>query len=313
MDNNIYINRETFEILRTQGIPYTGFVIGEGYAFVEYQEYSQSSNGDIVNMNGDIPWGQLYIPGIIQVQCIDTSIEMVKKSLKGLFQKNGCATYIVCEGDTLSYIAEMFDVTVENLIKWNNLSNKHFLSIGQKLLIIDITQRRIIDIPKESYQGEIKKPRGLAALEMELNSSSSNTLMGLIKLAIKFYYDGFNAPVIWLTGHTLGGFSQTPQERAQAFIDFAPSAFFGDALRILGPCSKIEKGLQGYNAYIKSSRYKQNLSKPSGHGWQKEAGKMYQQAKQRFIMREDAKTFIDDIGKIDFGWNNLPDTLNNNK
>lgn len=126
MDNNIYINRETFEILRTQGIPYTGFVIGEGYAFVEYQEYSQSSNGDIVNMNGDIPWGQLYIPGIIQVQCIDTSIEMVKKSLKGLFQKNGCATYIVCEGDTLSYIAEMFDVTVENLIKWNNLSNKHF-------------------------------------------------------------------------------------------------------------------------------------------------------------------------------------------
>ena len=55
MDNNIYINRETFEILRTQGIPYTGFVIGEGYAFVEYQEYSQSSNGDIVNMNGDIP------------------------------------------------------------------------------------------------------------------------------------------------------------------------------------------------------------------------------------------------------------------
>lgn len=53
MDNNIYINRETFEILRTQGIPYTGFVIGEGYAFVEYQEYSQSSNGDIVNMNGD--------------------------------------------------------------------------------------------------------------------------------------------------------------------------------------------------------------------------------------------------------------------
>ena len=36
-------------------------------------------------------------------------------------------------------------------------------------------------------------------------------------------------------------------------------------------------------------------------------------SKQRFIMREDAKTFIDDIGKIDFGWNNLPDTLNNNK
>lgn len=28
---------------------------------------------------------------------------------------------------------------------------------------------------------------------------------------------------------------------------------------------------------------------------------MYQQAKQRFIMREDAKTFIDDIGKLILG------------
>ena len=100
--NNIYINRETFENLRAQRIPYTGFVIGEGYAFVQYQECSLSSDGDIVNMNGDIPWGQLCMPDIIQVQCIDTSKEMVKKSLKGLFSKNGCAIYVVCEGDTLT-------------------------------------------------------------------------------------------------------------------------------------------------------------------------------------------------------------------
>lgn len=233
--------------------------------------------------------------------------------MKGLFQKDGCAIYIVCEGDTLSYIAEMFDVTIEELIRWNKLSNGNLLSIGQALLIIDITQRKMIDIPKNSYQGEIKELKGLASFEMTINSPSSNMLIGLTKLTIKLFYDGFNAPVIWLTGHTLGGFSQTPQERAQAFIDFAPSAFFGGALRILGPCSKIEKGLQGYNAYIKSSRYKQNLYKPSGHGWQKEAGKMYQQAKQRFIMSEDARTIIDDIGKIDYWWNNLPDALNNNK
>ena len=77
--NNIYINRETFNSLRTQGILYTGFVIGEGYAFVQYQEYSQYIDVDIVNMNGNIPWGQLCIPDIIQVQCIDTSKEMVKK------------------------------------------------------------------------------------------------------------------------------------------------------------------------------------------------------------------------------------------
>ena len=156
---------------------------------------------------------------------------------------------------------------------------------------------------------------------MDINSPSSNILGEGLRLFTKFFYDGVNAPVIWITGHTLGGFSQTPQERAQAFMDFAPTAFIGGALRILGPCSKINSGLNGYNAYVKSLMYKQNLYKPKGQGWQKEAGKMFQQAKQRFKMSEEGVSFIDMIETFNF-WNGTSeehfnwyktstDTLNN--
>lgn len=63
----------------------------------------------------------------------------------------------MCEGDTLAYIAEMFDVTVEELKRWNDLSSEYSISAGQRLLIIDITERRIIDIPHTIDNGEIKK------------------------------------------------------------------------------------------------------------------------------------------------------------
>lgn len=319
--NNIFISREDFLDYKTKGIPYTGFVIGEGYAFVQYQDYYEDTDGTVIDMNDNILPYQICIPNIVQIQCIDTSKEMIKKSLRGLFSKNGCARYVVCEGDTLVYIAEMFDVTVEELKRWNDLSSEYSISTGQRLLIIDITERRIIDIPRQVYHGEIKELRGLAAFEMDINSPSSNILGEGLRLFTKFFYDGINAPVIWITGHTLGGFSQTPQERAQAFMDFAPTAFIGGALRILGPCSKINSGLNGYNAYVKSSMYKQNLYKPKGQGWQKEAGKMFQQAKQRFKMSEEGVSFIDMIETFNF-WNDTSeehfnwyktstDTLNN--
>ena len=300
--NNIFISRDDFLDYKAKGIPYTGFVIGEGYAFVQYQNYYEDTEGTVMDINDNIPSYQICIPNIVQIQCIDTSKEMIKKSLRGLFDKNGCARYVVCEGDTLAYIAEMFDVTVEELKRWNDLSSEYSISTGQRLLIIDITERRIIDIPEQVYHGEIKELKGLAAFEMDINSPSSNILGEGLRLFTKFFYDGVNAPVIWITGHTLGGFYQTPQERTQAFMDFAPTAFIGGALRILGPCSQITSGLNGYNAYVKSPMYKQNLYKPKGHGWQKEAGKMFQQAKQRFKMSEEGKSFIDMVETFNF-WN----------
>src|SRR5690625_740647 len=44
-------------------------------------------------------------------------------------------TYTVKSGDTLSGIAVKFNVTVSNLMKWNNISNADTIKIGQKLII----------------------------------------------------------------------------------------------------------------------------------------------------------------------------------
>lgn len=86
----------------------------------------------------------------------------------------------------------MFDVTVEELKRWNDLSSEYSISTGQRLLIIDITERRIIDIPEQVYHGEIKELKGLAAFEMDINSPSSNILGEGLRLFTKFFYDGVN-------------------------------------------------------------------------------------------------------------------------
>lgn len=48
---------------------------------------------------------------------------------------SGGKIYIVKKGDTLFNIAKMFNVSVENIIKLNNLTNPDLIYPGQRLLI----------------------------------------------------------------------------------------------------------------------------------------------------------------------------------
>ena len=43
--------------------------------------------------------------------------------------------YVVQAGDTLSAIAKKYNVTLEQLMKWNNIKNPDILTIGQRLVI----------------------------------------------------------------------------------------------------------------------------------------------------------------------------------
>ncbi|MCS2863040.1 LysM peptidoglycan-binding domain-containing protein [Bacteroides thetaiotaomicron] len=38
-------------------------------------------------------------------------------------------------------MADLFDVTVDELVRWNKLHSNH-LSIGEKILILDISQKK---------------------------------------------------------------------------------------------------------------------------------------------------------------------------
>lgn len=43
--------------------------------------------------------------------------------------------YVVQYGDTLGAIAKKYNVTVEQLMKWNNIQNPDILMVGQQLII----------------------------------------------------------------------------------------------------------------------------------------------------------------------------------
>ncbi|MFI1582821.1 LysM peptidoglycan-binding domain-containing protein [Embleya sp. NPDC020630] len=43
--------------------------------------------------------------------------------------------YVVQSGDTLTAIANMFGTTIDQLVKWNNISNPNLINTGQKLIV----------------------------------------------------------------------------------------------------------------------------------------------------------------------------------
>jgi len=43
--------------------------------------------------------------------------------------------YVVQPGDTLSVIAQKFNVSVDQLMKWNGIQNPNIIAVGQKVEI----------------------------------------------------------------------------------------------------------------------------------------------------------------------------------
>ncbi|MDO4973171.1 MAG: LysM domain-containing protein [Eubacteriales bacterium] len=43
--------------------------------------------------------------------------------------------YVVQAGDTLGALAKKYNVTLEQLMKWNNIKDPNLLTVGQRLVI----------------------------------------------------------------------------------------------------------------------------------------------------------------------------------
>lgn len=43
--------------------------------------------------------------------------------------------YVVQAGDTLGALARKYNVTIEQLMKWNNIKDPNLLTVGQRLVV----------------------------------------------------------------------------------------------------------------------------------------------------------------------------------
>lgn len=86
------------------------------------------------------------------------------------------STYVVRPGDTLSEIAEMFDVSV-NTVAWaNDISLKKLLPVGQELIILPISGVRHLVAKDETLEKIAKKYKADAAEILRYNDLEGKTL-----------------------------------------------------------------------------------------------------------------------------------------
>ena len=126
-----YIGAGTFGFLNQTDRGYEGFVEGLGYAYTK-TEIMNPPNQRAFGWDREIQYRTRN--ELVKFQYLDTSPEMVARSLANL-PKNP-VHHIVVSGDTLSALAMKYGVSVENLVKWNGMSNKNqVIRTGDKLVV----------------------------------------------------------------------------------------------------------------------------------------------------------------------------------
>jgi LysM repeat protein len=120
-----YITQEDWEYRQRTG--YEGFVIGLGYAKI-VAKMIPAPNLRGVTYIGNIP-PALNQFGIFEYQYLETSPEAVAMSLKNAEQ------YTVQAGDKLELLARKFNVSVDELVRLNGLSNKDLIKKGDVLVL----------------------------------------------------------------------------------------------------------------------------------------------------------------------------------
>lgn len=84
--------------------------------------------------NSDITIGQtLLVPAAEQASEPDEPVRVIKASNKPAAKK--VAHYTVRSGDTLSAISNKFNVSIDNLMRWNRLSKKSILAVGSRVRV----------------------------------------------------------------------------------------------------------------------------------------------------------------------------------
>ena len=270
---NNYISKEEFDIYRLSNRLYEGFVEGVGYAWFESQVATRNTSNGIYPQKGT-PHNFSDL-SIVYAQMIDTSERMVRLSLRKKFPK-GYSIYIVETGDTLSQIADKHNASIQELIRWNDISDPNLIHPG-RILHIDNAKKHDENLKENElilkafsgniesrFQGEIRqyKPNLFGAIEESIEES-----WFLPRLVGGIIYG--TADDIWITlqcftighasAHHLSGRGLIGSEATDAGIS---------ALTVLTPIGKIGKSAKVLNAAIYNFLHKGTgitAAKKGGH------------------------------------------------
>ncbi len=153
--------------------------------------------------------------------------------------------YLVQEGDTLSQVAEMFNVSVNTVVWANELSNNMDIHPGQTLLILPIT----------GVQHTVEKGDTLKSIAKEYSGGSDNLSDFIAEIA---EYNNIADDAELAVGDTLtipgGEMDEKMPASYAAAVSSAPSVS-GYFINPMGGWYQKTQGLHGYNAVDFGANY----------------------------------------------------------
>jgi len=191
---------------------------------------------------------QIFNSPTIENDALVSSVGPSGNSLESLANKptsDQISVYVVHEGDTISQIAEMFDVTV-NTIKWSNDLSSNTLKVGETLVILPISGVEHTVVKGDTIASIAKKYKG------DINEIIAyNNLQNGNPLAL-------GSTVIVPDGEVVVSSSYSVGSSSSGFKEYV-----GYYLRpIVG--GKKTQGVHGHNGVDLSSSYGSNILASAG-------------------------------------------------
>ena len=123
--------------------------------------------------------------------------------------------------------------------------------------------------------GEIRPADALTTAEMWLNSPSTNVGELVGKVVANIGYSLVNSPYSLTTGQSIGGTPLNSTEKEEAFIDVVPGLLSEGLTKTGAVIKTTEKGLKGFNQFVKSTGAAATERLPTGMSWQKNASILF--------------------------------------
>ena len=286
MANVKYIDKEEFISLVNINKLYCGYVVGEGYAYYGPLIIKPEKFRDSVLLDGEytVAW----------CQKIDNSPEMKMKSLK---QESTKWSDVIGSTKLQRFAAREFAKEHHGTI---SNENKSCISVIYKEII---AREQFFNDNGTliSQHGEIKELNRLSLtyFEMWLSSQSESAFGAIHKALCSMGYSVPNSCSILFRSKTLSGSPVVnSNDKVNALIDIGPGIIL-KLIKTVGMVSKVGKGLQGYNQYLKRNQHlKSNTSLLNGTTWRQNAGKSFRTDQYNYRMTNQVNEFLDNMNKV---------------